>query len=139
MPASYEKICPVAECGATVNVDNFMEHLVAYKKYNEGIMLAGNVPLSESHERWALHMYRETWQLDIPENEKWERIAIEFISPEKPLMRLKQSKWLKNGGKKVRCSVCHGKVGSFDKFLIKNGKIIHDKCQTPTITTERMS
>ena len=130
MSVQHEKMCPVAECGKMVNTDNWVEHLAAYKVRTAGIMLEGNVPLSESHERWAAYNYANTWNAGGDIDGKWKDIMEQFNPPPSLIGRIKAKmpgKWMK--GANARCRICGGKITKMEWSGNKSGSNMHAQCK----------
>ena len=104
--------CPVALCGETVNPKKFHKHIKQYAEKYKGRVITGGFLVSESHERWAKSQFPQIWNLEIPIEMKWTRIARAHIQ---------QLKYVQIQHKKS-----HIKPMGDNKFEFKDGMVTYN-------------
>ena len=106
--------CPVALCGEIVNPKKFYKHIKQYAEKYKGRVITGGFLVSESHERWAQSQFPQIWNLDIPVEAKWTRIARAHIQQLKDMQKQHKKSHIKPMG--------DSKIEFKDGIVTYNGK-----------------
>ena len=107
--------CPVALCGEIVNPKKFHKHIKQYaEKYKERVITGGFL-VSESHERWAQSQFPQIWNLELPNDAKWIKIARKYIQQLK--------------SQQIQHKKSHGKPMDDGKIEFKDGIVNYNNKQ----------
>ena len=82
--------CPIVKCNKPIVPKYYYKHVKEYEEEHRD-----NELLSKSHDRFADYYFHNIFSSDLPEQEKWQRIAEAYIQQEKNSKAMKMRREIK--------------------------------------------